>query len=51
MAASTACEAVETLLDLTRTGPVTLFYVAKDEAHNNAVALRAHLLKLLVEDG
>ena len=51
MAASPACEAAETLLDLTRAGPVTLLYAAKDEAHNNAVALRAHLLKLLVEDG
>lgn len=50
MAASPACEAVETLLDLTRAGPVTLLYAAKDEAHN-AGALRAHLLKLLVEDG
>jgi len=50
MAASPACEAVETRLDLTRAGPVTLLYAAKDEAHNNAVALRAHLLKLLVED-
>ena len=51
MAALPACEAVETLLDLTRAGPVTLLYAAKDEAHNTAVALCAHLLRLLVEDG
>ena len=50
MAALPACEAVETRLDLTRAGPVTLLYAAKDDAHNNAVALRAHLLELLVED-
>lgn len=32
------------LLDVTRQGPVTLLFSARDPAHNNAVALRAYLL-------
>ncbi|MDO5704486.1 MAG: DUF488 domain-containing protein [Paracoccus sp. (in: a-proteobacteria)] len=32
--------AVQTLRELVATGPVTLIYAAKDETHNNAVALR-----------
>lgn len=32
------------LLDAAATGPVVLLYGARDEEHNNAVALRAYLL-------
>ena len=35
--------AVDGLLELIHKGPVTLLYGALDEAHNNAVALRAYL--------
>lgn len=33
-------EAVDTIIDQTRKGPVTLIYAAKDSEHNNAVALK-----------
>lgn len=36
-------EAVDALLERCRKGPVTLVYGAKDEAHNNAVALKIYL--------
>lgn len=36
-------EAVERLLGLAREGRVTLVYGARDEAHNNAVALKDYL--------
>ena len=39
-------EALEALRALARKGTVTLVYGAHDEAHNNAVALRALLLTL-----
>ena len=39
-------EALEVLRALARKGTVTLVYGAHDEAHNNAVALRALLLTL-----
>ena len=39
-----AQEAVRELRRLMRAGPVTLLYAARDETHNNAVALR-HWLK------
>ncbi|HYM32253.1 MAG TPA: DUF488 family protein [Candidatus Cybelea sp.] len=35
--------AVKDLLDRLRKGPVTLLYAARDEQHNNAVALRVLL--------
>jgi uncharacterized protein YeaO (DUF488 family) len=35
--------AAKVLLDHLRTGPVTLLYAARDEHHNNAVALQAWL--------
>jgi uncharacterized protein YeaO (DUF488 family) len=35
--------ALEHLRELQHTGPVTLLYAARDEAHNNAVALKAWL--------
>ena len=50
LAAAPACEALETLIEHIRSGPVTLLYAAKDESHNNAVALRDHVLKLLEEE-
>nr|WP_307728005.1 DUF488 domain-containing protein [Massilia terrae] len=37
-------EAVERIRTLARKGTVTLVYAAKDELHNDAVALRAFLL-------
>jgi uncharacterized protein YeaO (DUF488 family) len=40
--AQAAAAEIETLL---RQGPVTLLYAARDEAHNNAVALKAWLEK------
>ncbi|QYX56342.1 DUF488 domain-containing protein [Roseovarius sp. SCSIO 43702] len=36
-------DAVDDLLDKVRDGRVTLVYAAKDEEHNNAVALRDYL--------
>ncbi len=38
-------ETVSVLRDETRKGRVTLLYGARDEAHNNAVALAEYLLK------
>ena len=38
-----AQEAVQALRQHLRKGPVTLLYAAKDEEHNNAVALKAWL--------
>jgi len=38
-------EAVARLAALLREGPVTLLYAARDEAHNNAVALKAYLAR------
>ena len=35
----------EDLLKLARKGPLTLVYSARDEQHNNAVALREYLLR------
>jgi uncharacterized protein YeaO (DUF488 family) len=40
---SAARAAVDQLRDRLRDGPVTLLYAARDEARNNAVALRAWL--------
>ena len=37
--------AVKELADRRRKGPVTLLYAARDEAHNNAVALQAWLAR------
>ena len=39
----TAQAAVKELLERLRAGPVTLLYAARDERHNNAVALKAWL--------
>jgi uncharacterized protein YeaO (DUF488 family) len=39
-----APQAWRPLLDAARTGPVVLLYSARDEEHNNAVALRDYLL-------
>lgn len=36
-------EVVDELATLVKAGPVTLVFAAKDEARNNAVALREHL--------
>jgi uncharacterized protein YeaO (DUF488 family) len=36
-------ELVERLVEMARGGPLTLVYAAKDEEHNNAVALREYL--------
>lgn len=36
-------ESVRLLKDLSRKGTVTLLFAAKDEAHNNAVALKEYL--------
>ena len=36
-------EAVSTLIDQVKKGPVTLIYAAKDTEHNNAVALKKYL--------
>lgn len=41
--------AVDDLLALCRKGPVTLIFSARDEAHNNAVALRGWLDERLEE--
>ncbi|HEX8874042.1 MAG TPA: DUF488 domain-containing protein, partial [Nitrosospira sp.] len=37
-------EQLEQLRELARKGPITLVYSARDEAHNDAVALRAFIL-------
>lgn len=50
LAASPASDALEDLLRRVRSGPVTLLFAAKDVEHNNATALRQHLLGLLAED-
>ncbi len=36
-------EGLERLIELCRAGPVTLVFGARDEAHNNAVALKEYL--------
>jgi uncharacterized protein YeaO (DUF488 family) len=36
-------EAWQAILDAARSGPVTLVYSSRDEQHNNAVALKAHI--------
>lgn len=41
--AAAAQAAAKTLFDMLRSGPVTLLYAARDEGHNNAVALKAWL--------
>lgn len=38
-------EALRPLLDAVREGPVTLLYSARDDQHNNAVALRDYVLE------
>ncbi|GAA3738505.1 uncharacterized protein YeaO (DUF488 family) [Spinactinospora alkalitolerans] len=40
-------DALAPLLDAAREGPVTLLYAARDTEHNNAAALREHLLDRL----
>lgn len=40
LAREPAASAARRLLELAATGPVTLLYAARDETHNNAVALR-----------
>ena len=40
-------EAVRPLLDAARGGKVTLLFSSRDERHNNAVALKSYLEKLL----
>ena len=42
-------EVVQKLLELAASGPLTLLYAARDEAHNNAVALKAYLKARLGE--
>ena len=42
-------EAVQKLLELAASGTLTLLYAAHDEAHNNAVALKAYLKARLGE--
>jgi uncharacterized protein YeaO (DUF488 family)/alkylated DNA nucleotide flippase Atl1 len=39
--------AVREVADLARRGPITLLFAAKDEEHNNAVALRDYLTRML----
>jgi uncharacterized protein YeaO (DUF488 family) len=39
------------LLAAARQGDITLVYAARDETHNNAVALRAYLEKKLEDEG
>ena len=39
----TKTELVQVILDKSKTGPVCLLYGAKDEEHNNAVALKESL--------
>lgn len=43
-------EAVDKLLDWCRDGPVTLFFAAHDEDHNNAVVLRDYIQARLDRD-
>jgi uncharacterized protein YeaO (DUF488 family) len=43
--APAAQAAAKELRDLLRKGPVTLLYAARDEAHNNAAALKAWLAR------
>ena len=43
LAGAAAQAAVRELLDRLQNGPVTLLYAARDERHNNAVALKAWL--------
>lgn len=43
--------AAQVLLERLRNGPVTLLYAARDELHNNAVALRAWLERRRAEGG
>jgi uncharacterized protein YeaO (DUF488 family) len=43
-------EQVASLVANARKGPVTLIYAAKDEGHNNAVALKEYLEKILSTD-
>jgi uncharacterized protein YeaO (DUF488 family) len=43
LAREPAASAARDLLARSRRGPVTLLYAARDEAHNNAVALKAWL--------
>jgi uncharacterized protein YeaO (DUF488 family) len=50
LSAEPAASALERLLQDIRSGSVTLLYATKDEEHNNAVALRRHILTLLAED-
>lgn len=38
-----ASSAIQQLRDLSRSGPVTLLYGAKDEVHNQAIALATYL--------
>jgi len=45
LSAEAATEAVKELRRHSRKGPVTLLYAARDEAHNNAVALKALLTR------
>lgn len=40
-------DALRTLIERCKKGPVTLLYGAKDEVHNQAVVLREYLLQLL----
>lgn len=47
LAQSPASEALEDLLARVQAGTVTLLFAAKDVEHNNATALRDHLLQLL----
>ena len=39
--------AAQPVADLARRGPITLLFAAKDEQHNNAVALREYLARVL----
>lgn len=39
--------AAQPVADLARRGPITLLFAAKDEEHNNAVALRDYLTRML----
>jgi uncharacterized protein YeaO (DUF488 family) len=48
---SPAGEALSELVRRARQGPLTLVYAARDETHNNAVALRDIVVKHLLRDG
>ncbi len=39
--------AARSVADLARRGPITLLFAAKDTEHNNAVALRGYLARML----